>query len=114
VVVGGLGNRVGVAIGGIFFALLDYLLDKLFISWHAFRHLAENIPVLNGYYGPNRGALAGLIGALLLLQTLIFNPGGIGQAVGPIQRWLKGHRFSLHDPSAESGVAAVEGSSVRA
>ena len=25
-VVGGLGNRVGVAIGGIFFALLDYLL----------------------------------------------------------------------------------------
>jgi branched-chain amino acid transport system permease protein len=114
VVVGGLGNRVGVAIGGIFFALLDYLLDKLFISWHAFHHLAQHVPVLNGYYGPNRGALAGLIGALLLLQTLIFNPGGIGQAVGPIQRWLKGQPFSLHDPSADAGVAAVEGSSVRA
>lgn len=114
VVVGGLGNRVGVAIGGIFFALLDYLLDKLFISWHAFAHLAKHVPVLDGYYGPNRGALAGLIGAVLLLQTLIFNPGGIGQAVAPIQRWLKGQPFSLHDPSADGGIAAVEGSSVRA
>jgi branched-chain amino acid transport system permease protein len=113
VVVGGLGNRVGVAIGGVFFALLDYLLDKLF-TWHPFMGVAKHIPVLDGYYGPNKGALAGLIGAVLLLQTLIFNPGGIGQAVGPIQRWLKGQPFTLHDPSADSGIAAVEGSSVRA
>jgi branched-chain amino acid transport system permease protein len=113
VVVGGLGNRVGVAIGGVFFALLDYLLDKLFL-WKPVMSWAKHTPILEGYYGPNRGALAGLIGALLLLQTLIFNPGGIGQAVSPIQRWLKGQRFSLHDPSADSGIAALEGSSVRA
>ena len=113
VVVGGLGNRVGVAIGGVFFALLSYLLDKLFL-WHPVMNWAKDKPILDGYYGPNRGALAGLIGALLLLQTLIFNPGGIGQAVAPIQRWLKGEPFSLHDPDGDAGIAAVEGSSVRA
>jgi branched-chain amino acid transport system permease protein len=114
VVVGGLGNRVGVVIAAAFFALLNYLLDKLFISWHGFRSLVEHVPVLNGYYGPNKGALAGLIGAVLLLQTLIFNPGGIGQSVAPIQRWLKGKPFSLHDDSAASGPGHVEGSHVRA
>ncbi|MDX6200417.1 MAG: hypothetical protein QOJ79_3568, partial [Actinomycetota bacterium] len=68
----------------------------------------------NGYYGPNKGALAGLIGAVLLLQTLIFNPGGIGESVAPIQRWLRGKPLTLHDDSASAGPGAVEGSSVRA
>jgi branched-chain amino acid transport system permease protein len=113
VVVGGLGNRVGVVVAAAFFALLNYLLDKLFL-WHPFESVAQHVPVLNGYYGPNKGALAGLIGAVLLLQTLIFNPGGVGQSVAPIQRWLKGQRFTLHDDSADSGPGAVEGSSVRA
>ena len=113
VVVGGLGNRVGVVVAASFFALLNYLLDKLFL-WHPFESVVKHVPVLNGYYGPNKGALAGLIGAVLLLQTLIFNPGGVGQSVAPIQRWLKGQRFTLHDDTADSGPGAVEGSSVRA
>ena len=62
---------------------------------------------------PNKGSLSGLIGALLLLQTLIFNPGGLGGQLRPLSRWMTGHRFELHS-SAESGPGAVEGSSVRA
>jgi branched-chain amino acid transport system permease protein len=115
VVVGGLGSRVGVVIAASFFALLSYLLDKVFL-WSPVKSVAEHVPVLSGYYGPNKNALAGLIGALLLLQTLVFNPGGVGQLVAPLQRWLKGGPFALPDgPAATShGPGVVEGSHVRA
>jgi len=111
-VVGGLGNRLGVVIAGAFFGLLNNLLDRLFY-WHRFHDVVQHIPILNGYYGPHPAALPGLIGAVLLLQTLLFNRGGIGAQVAPLSRWMTGHRFQLH-PSAESGPSAVEGSSVRA
>jgi branched-chain amino acid transport system permease protein len=111
-VVGGLGNRLGVVIAGAFFALINDLLDALF-TWHPFMSVAKHIPVINGYYGQNKAALASLIGALLLLQTLIFNPGGIGGQLRPLARWMSGHKFDLHE-AVESGPAAVEGSSVRA
>jgi branched-chain amino acid transport system permease protein len=112
VVVGGLGNRLGVVVAGAFFGLLSQLLDKLFaVGW--VHDAVVHVPVLSGYYGPRKEALASLIGALLLLQTLLFNRGGIGAQLAPISRWMTGHRFELH-PSAESGPAAVEGSSVRA
>lgn len=111
-VVGGLGNRLGVVVAGAFFALLTNLLDRLFaVGW--VKDAVSGIPVLSGYYGPRGASLAGLIGALLLLQTLIFNPGGIGAQLRPIARWMSGHRFELHE-SSESGPAAAEGSSVRA
>jgi branched-chain amino acid transport system permease protein len=112
VVVGGLGNRLGVVVAGAFFGLLGQLLDKFFF-WHPVRTVAEHVPVLNGYYGPRKEALASLIGALLLLQTLLFNRGGLGAQLAPIARWMSGHRFELH-PHADHGPAAVEGSSVRA
>ena len=114
VVVGGLGDRLGVLVAGAFFALLSYLLDRLFLDVHWFRHLAEQIPVIKGYYGTNKGAMAGLLGALLLLQTLIFNPAGLGGQLKPFSRWLAGKKFTLHDESAGAGPTAVEGSSVRA
>jgi branched-chain amino acid transport system permease protein len=113
VTVGGLGNRVGVVVASAFFAILEYLLDKLFLA-HAVHDKLQNVPILKGYYGTNKGSLAGLIGAVLLLQTLIFNPGGLGAQLRPLSRWLTGHRFSLHDESAGAGPAAVEGSHVRA
>ena len=113
VVVGGLGNRLGVVLAGAFFALLDDLLSKLFL-WNPFESVARHIPLVNAYYGNSKASVAGLIGAVLLLQTLIFNPGGVGQVVAPLQRWLKGAPFTKHDPNAESGPAAVEGSRVRA
>lgn len=112
VVVGGLGDRVGVVIAAALFGLLDYLLDKLFLAGPVMRAL-QDVPLLNAYYGPNKAAVAGLIGAVLLLQTLIFNPGGVGQVLGPLRRWLVGQRFSLHAES-ESGPRPVEGSASRA
>lgn len=111
-VVGGLGNRLGVVIAGAFFGLLNNLLDRFFLS-SSVHDVVQHIPVLNGYYGPHPAALPGLIGAVLLLQTLLFNRGGIGAQLAPVSRWMTGHRFELH-PSAASGPAAVEGSSVRA
>jgi len=111
-VVGGLGNRLGVVVAGAFFGLLGQLLDKLFF-WEPVEKVARHIPLLDGYYGPRKEALASLIGALLLLQTLLFNRGGIGAQLRPIARWMTGHRFEFH-PSAEAGPAAVEGSHVRA
>jgi branched-chain amino acid transport system permease protein len=113
-VVGGLGNRLGVVIAGLFFGLINELLDDLFY-WHAVRSWMQHVPLLGSYYDSDVKAsyLASLIGALLLLQTLIFNRGGLGAQLRPIARWMTGHRFELHD-EAGSGPAAVEGSSVRA
>ena len=112
-VVGGLGNRLGVVIAGVFFGLINNLLDRFFF-WSPVEGVAKHIPVINGYYGQHPAALASLIGALLLLQTLLFNRGGIGAQLRPVARWMTGHPFELHDSSADSGPAAVEGSSVRA
>ncbi|MCU1603118.1 MAG: amino acid/amide transporter rane protein 2, family [Frankiales bacterium] len=113
-VVGGLGNRLGVVVAGLFFGLINEMLDGL-LYLHWVRDVVKHIPVLNGYYDSDVKAsyLASLIGALLLLQTLIFNPGGLGASLRPVARWMTGHRFELHDTTA-SGPAAVEGSSVRA
>jgi branched-chain amino acid transport system permease protein len=111
-VVGGLGNRLGVVVAGVFFGLINDLLDRLF-ALGPVKSVAEHIPVISGYYGANKGSLASLIGALLLLQTLLFNPGGIGAQLRPLARWMTGHKFDLHE-AVESGPAAVEGSSVRA
>jgi branched-chain amino acid transport system permease protein len=113
-VVGGLGNRLGVVIAGLFFGLINELLDDLFhAGW--VQPWMSHVPVLGGYYDSDVKAsyLASLIGALLLLQTLVFNRGGLGAQLRPIARWMSGHRFELHDHT-DSGPAAVEGSSVRA
>jgi branched-chain amino acid transport system permease protein len=89
-VVGGLGNRLGVVIAGAFFGLINDLLDQVF-GWPVVKVWAQHVPVLDGYYDDGKKAyLASLIGALLLLQTLIFNPGGIGATVRPVARWMTG------------------------
>jgi branched-chain amino acid transport system permease protein len=111
-VVGGLGNRLGVVVAGAFFGLLGQILDKVFL-WQPVQSVAQHIPVLDGYYGPRKEALASLIGALLLLQTLLFNRGGLGAQLRPLARWMSGHPFARHD-HADAGPGAVEGSSVRA
>jgi branched-chain amino acid transport system permease protein len=111
-VVGGLGNRLGVVVAGAFFGLLEPILDGFF-GLGFVEPWASHTPILEGYYGPNKTYVASLLGALLLLQTLIFNRGGIGAQIRPLSRWMTGHRFELHDAS-DTGPAAVEGSSVRA
>jgi branched-chain amino acid transport system permease protein len=79
-VVGGLRSRAGVVVGSVFFSLTDYLFVKL--------HLAaavDAIPLL-----PDLPAeLAPLVlGPLLLLFTLTRHPGGFGELLRPIGRWL--------------------------
>jgi branched-chain amino acid transport system permease protein len=103
-VVGGLRSRAGVVIGSAFFALLGYFIDKF--TW--LEDLLADIPAPGD---PLSAELAPLvIGPLLLLLTLVRFPGGIGQQIRPIQRWLSGHRFDLHD----RGPKEVQISDVRA
>lgn len=103
-VVGGLGSRVGVMLGGLLFASLDYVLHETWahhVNDFVFRW--ESAPQF----------AVGFLGALGLLLTIVKYPGGIGQQIRPITRWLAGGPFTLHD-DRDSGPAAVEGSSVRA
>ena len=51
-----------------------------------------------------------VIGPLLLLLNLIQFPGGIGQQIRPVVRWLTGHRFDMHD----RGLKEVQITDVRA
>lgn len=110
VVVGGAGSRVGVIVGSAFFGLLDYLLE-----FTAFKGaVIDPVFSLFGEAGVAAEQFAPqFIGALLLILTLIFNPGGIAQQLQPLTRWLSGKPFSLHGHD-EAGPAAAEGSSVRA
>ncbi len=86
-VVGGLGNRVGVIVGATVFAALDEILHVILGTLH---RLWSVIPEeANPIYVP-------VIGALLLILTLIQFPGGIGQQLQPIQRWVRGGRFDIH------------------
>ena len=104
VVVGGLGNRAGVIAAAAFFALIDPL----------FAGLAHHTGWLN-FYTDHKAYISNIIGAGLLLQTVIFNPGGLGQVLRPFTQWFAGHRFSLHDEHGDAAAAAlVGGSDVRA
>jgi branched-chain amino acid transport system permease protein len=101
-VVGGLRSRAGLVIGGAFFALMPYLLERIpgmdsFLEWIPGPTLTFEIAPL-------------VIGPLLLLLTLIQFPGGIGQQLRPVIRWMTGHRFDLHD----RGLKEVQITDVRA
>jgi branched-chain amino acid transport system permease protein len=86
-VVGGLGNRVGVMIGATIFATLDTILEVILGVGHRIWSVIPEEP--NPIYVP-------VIGAALLLGTLIKFPGGIGQQIAPIQNWVRGGRFDIH------------------
>ena len=85
-VVGGLGSRAGIVVASAFFAVFPLLLPAN----------AVNIPHWLQFIGVKQVSLAylsPLIGALLLLLTVILYPGGIGQQLLPIRRWLAGGPF---------------------
>ena len=83
-VVGGLRSRTGVVVGSAFFSLTDYLFDKLQLAG-----AINAIPIL-----PDLSAdLAPLVvGPLLLIFTLTRHPGGFGEMLRPLGRWLRGPR----------------------
>jgi branched-chain amino acid transport system permease protein len=93
-VVGGLRSRTGVVIGSAFFALIGYLIEQVDqIDW-----VLQRIPFaphLTPEIAPT------VLGPLLLLATLTLYPGGIGQQIRPVLRWLGGHRFDIHDRGAK-------------
>jgi branched-chain amino acid transport system permease protein len=102
-VVGGLGSRAGVIAAASFFALIDPL----------FTGLAHHTGWLN-WYTDHKAYIQNLVGAVLLLQTVIFNPGGLGQVLRPFTRWFGGHPFTMHDDGDAAGAALGGGDSVRA
>lgn len=86
-VVGGLGSRAGVVIGSAFFALFGALLPDLYNGLpQGFRDLLLTI----GVDEVTIAVLTPTLGALLLVLTLTAFPGGIGQQLVPLRRWLAG------------------------
>jgi branched-chain amino acid transport system permease protein len=81
-VVGGAGNRWGVVQGGILFALLPTLLERAHENFHVFPFTAID------------ATAEPVIGALLLILTLIFTPGGIAQQQKHLLSWLSFRRWS--------------------
>jgi branched-chain amino acid transport system permease protein len=89
-VVGGLGSRSGVVIGSAFFAIFPQLLPSTPID----------LPLIGAR---SLALLSPLVGAFLLLVTLTMYPGGIGEQLLPIRRWLAGGRLTGHRPARRSG-----------
>lgn len=86
VVVGGLGRRIGVVIGSMFFALFPFLIQLV-------TPLNEWLQVTLKR-DPEEFTL--VIGPLLALLTIIQFPGGIAEQISPITRWFSGQPFSMH------------------
>ena len=104
-VVGGLGSRIGVILGSSLFAVLDFILTETPVK-SAEEFLSFGNPNVVQFFPQ-------FLGALGLLLTLTKYRGGIGEQIRPLTQWLAGKPFSIHG-DADSGPAAVEGSSVRA
>ena len=112
IVVGGLNSRFGVLVGALLFSPmgLDYALEHN----HWLREkLIEGVWLIPGFGDERIQFAPRLIGAFLLLLTLLQFPGGIAQQLSPITRWVSGRRFSFRHDS-DAGPGAVEGSSARA
>jgi branched-chain amino acid transport system permease protein len=80
-VVGGLRSRAGVVVGSVFFSLTDYLFEKMRLAG-----AVDAIPLLPDL-PPDLAPL--VLGPLLLLFTLTRHPGGFGDVLRPIGRWLR-------------------------
>jgi branched-chain amino acid transport system permease protein len=91
VVVGGLGNRVGVIVGSAFFALFPFLIVLIGPLEHFLRDTLHREP---DYFTI-------VIGSALAILTIIQYPGGIGEQISPITRWLGGKPFSMHPEGHE-------------
>ena len=103
-VVGGAGSRAGVVAGSILFAVLhDFI-----ASFGPFKSFAGLFPTQTGanilQFGPD------LVGTVLLLLTLAFNPGGLAQQLAPVVRWMTGGPFRLRGGGSGGGGSGGGGS----
>jgi len=105
VVVGGLGNRTGVVIAAVFFALISP--SSPMLGW------LSNKTHWGSFYFDHKFYISNTIGAALLLQTIVMNPGGLGQVVAPITRWFAGEPFSFHG-DADTSTTGAQVADVRA
>ena len=93
-VVGGLGSRAGVVIGSGFFALFQEVVPELYGKLpvgvrDAFIAIGvDEVTII---------IVTPILGALLLILTLTLYPGGIGQQLLPVRRWLAGGPFLHHE-----------------
>ena len=103
VVVGGLGSRLGVTIGSMFFALFPFLITLFDPVTHFIEQTMKRDPE----------ELTLVIGPALALLTMIQFPGGIAEQISPITRWLGGQKFTMHPegkkPKAHGGFLAKIG-----
>lgn len=86
VVIGGLGDRLGVVIGSVFTAYLTTLLTAL----GSFLSKASWLPGGIQEFGNDIAKYQIAITATLLLVTITLFPGGIGQQLKPVRTWLSG------------------------
>ncbi|HEU4480660.1 MAG TPA: branched-chain amino acid ABC transporter permease [Actinomycetota bacterium] len=104
VVIGGLGNRTGVVIGSMFFALFPFLVELSSSLEHFVKETMGRDP---SYFSL-------VLGAGLAVLTIIQFPGGIAEQISPITRWLRGEKFSMHPeghgkrPKSEKRKALLE------
>jgi ABC-type branched-subunit amino acid transport system permease subunit len=61
-------------------------------------------PQLHQWPGFTPGTFRLLFLPAVVVVTLVTAPGGLGQQIRPIQRWLAGHRFDLHAGHVEEVV----------
>jgi branched-chain amino acid transport system permease protein len=92
-VIGGAGNRWGVVQGSVVLAVLPTLLD-----WSHVNIGVWPFTVMTATFEP-------VVGAVLLLLTLAFFPGGIAQQQQHLLSWLTFKRFRSHgeDPALTAG-----------
>jgi branched-chain amino acid transport system permease protein len=88
-VVGGLGSRAGIVVASAFFAVFPLILPSHELTIPTWLQFIGVKQVSLSYLSP-------LIGAVLLMLTVILYPGGIGQQLLPIRRWLAGGPFVEH------------------
>ncbi len=99
-VVGGLGSRAGIVVGSAFFAVFP-----LYLSASAGGATIE-IPGLGEVLIQT---LSPFLGALLLLLTITLYPGGIGQQLLALRRWMAGGPLvtSRHEALRLAGLPAL-------
>lgn len=99
-VVGGLGSRAGVVIGSAFFAVFPLYLSA------AAGGATIRVPGLGEVLIQT---LSPFFGALLLLLTITLYPGGIGQQILPLRRWLAGEPLvtSRHEALRLAGLPGL-------
>lgn len=106
-VVGGAGSRAGVALGSVLFALLHTVVAQFgpFKDFAALFPATVTANILQ--FGPD------LIGVLLLLLTIAFNPGGLAQQLEPLGRWMTGGPARIHLAPLEESLVDKEADPVR-